>query len=142
MIKQAIKIRIYPTKLQREMLNKTFGCCRLLWNQMLAERNEVYQQLKDNPEALTKYKYITEKEYKTEFEFMKEVDSKALQSTTRHLLEAFTNFFKGLKQTRKVGYPRFKFKKNKQSYTTYNINNNIKIDFAYKRIKPPRLRHG
>ena len=139
-INQAIKIRLYPTTLQRELLNKTFGCCRLLWNQILAERNDVYQRLKEDPEALREHKYKTEKEYKQEFEFMKEVDSKALQSTTRHLLEAFQNFFKGLKEGRKVGYPRFKSKKNKQTYTTYNINKNIKIDFDQKRFKLPKVK--
>ena len=103
-INMAIKVRIYPTVLQRELLNKTFGCCRFLWNQMLAERKFVYQQLKKNPESLKNYKYKTEKEYKREFKFMKEVDSKALQSTTRHLLEAFQNFFKGRKKTQKAGF--------------------------------------
>lgn len=137
---KAIKIRIYPNVLEREFLNKTFGCCRLLWNQMLAERNEVYQQLKENSEALRAHKYKTEKEYKQDFKFMIEVDSKALQSTTRHLLEAFQKFFKGLKQARKVGYPNFKSKKHEQAYTTYNINNNIKIDFTKKRIKLPKIK--
>jgi len=107
---------------------------------MLAERNSVYQQLKEDSEALREHKYRTEKEYKQAFEFMKEVDSKALQSTTRHLLDAFQNFFKGLKEARRVGYPRFKSKKNKQAYTTYNINNNIKIDFNQKRIKLPKVK--
>jgi len=139
-INKAIKIRLYPTKYQQEILNKTFGCCRLLWNQMLVERNKVYQRLKDNPELLRNYKYKTEKDYKTLFEFMKEVDSKALQSTTRNIIDAFKNFFNGLKETRKVGYPRFKSKKNKQSYTTYNINNNIKINFKRKRIKLPKIK--
>ena len=139
-VNQAVRVRIYPTNLQREVLNKTFGCCRLLWNQMLAERKSVYQQLKDNPETLREHKYKTEKEYKQEFEFMKEVDSKALQSTTRHLIEAFQNFFKGLKKTRKVGYPRFKSKRSRQSYTTYNVNDNIKINFDRKRIKLPKIK--
>lgn len=139
-VNQAVKVRIYPTDLQREVLNKTFGCCRLLWNQMLAERNDTYQQLKDDHEALRKHEYKTEKEYKQEFEFMKEVDSKALQSTTRSLIEAFQNFFKGLKENRKVGYPRFKSKRNRQSYTTYNVNDNIKIDFDRKRIKLPKIK--
>ena len=139
-VNKAIKIRLYPTIVQRELLNKTFGCCRLLWNQMLAERNKVYQQLKEDSEALKEHKYKTEKEYKQEFEFMTEVDSKALQSITNHLLEAFQNFFNGLKKAQKVGYPRFKSKKNKQTYTTYNINNNIKIDFEEKRIKLPKIK--
>ena len=137
---RAVKVRLYPNAYQREMLNKTFGCCRLLWNQMLAERNDVYELLKNDKKQLNIYKYKTEKEYKMEFKFMKEVDSKALQSTTRHLFEAFNTFFKGLKETRKVGYPKFKSKKNKQSYTTYNVNANIKIDFDSKRIKLPKLK--
>ena len=139
-INKAVKVRIYPTPLEQELLNKTFGCCRLLWNQMLAERNNIYQQLKEDSKALRAHKYKTEKEYTQEFEFMTEVDSKALQSTTRHLIEAFQNFFNGLKEARKVGYPRFKSKKQKQTYTTYNINNNIKIDFEKKRIKLPKIK--
>ena len=139
-INKAVKVRIYPTPREQELLHKTFGCCRLLWNKMLAERNETYQQLKEDSEALRAHKYKTEKEYKQEFEFMAEVDSKALQSTTRHLLEAFQNFFKALNEARKVGYPRFKSKKRKQTYTTYNINNNIKIDFEKKRIKLPKIK--
>ena len=81
-INKAVKVRIYPTLLEQELLNKMFGCCRLLWNQMLAERNNIYQQLKEDSEALRTHKYKTEKDYKQEFKFMKEVDSKALQSTT------------------------------------------------------------
>ncbi|MBD3211276.1 MAG: helix-turn-helix domain-containing protein, partial [Candidatus Lokiarchaeota archaeon] len=54
---------IYPTHLEQEILNKIFGCCRLLWNQMLAERNNIYQQLKEDFEALRTHKYKTEKEY-------------------------------------------------------------------------------
>ncbi len=107
---------------------------------MLAERNEVFQEFKENSETLRNYKYKKEKDYKQEFEFMKEVDSKALQSTTLYLIEAFNNFFNGLKVSRKVGYPRFKSKKSKQSYTTYNINSNIKIDFDLKHIKLPKIK--
>lgn len=139
-INKAIKVRIYPTFLEQELLNKTFGCCRLLWNQMLAERNAVYHQLKKDSEALSAHKYKTEKVYKQEFEFMTDVDSKALQSTTRHLLAAFQNFFKGLKEAQKVGYPRFKSKKHQQTYTTYNINYNIKIDFEKQCIKLPKIK--
>ncbi|MBD3211490.1 MAG: helix-turn-helix domain-containing protein, partial [Candidatus Lokiarchaeota archaeon] len=47
-INTAVKVRIYPTPLEQEILNKTFGWCRLLWNQMLAERKNIYQQLKED----------------------------------------------------------------------------------------------
>ena len=131
---------MYPTQDQQTMLNKTFGCCRKLWNEMLNERSETYNQLKDDKEKLYAHEYKTEKEYKQIFPFLKEVDSKALQSSTNNLLLAFKNFFNGLKKSHYIGYPRFKSRKNKQSYTTFNINNNIKIDFEAKRIKLPKIK--
>lgn len=139
-INRAYKFRLYPNQDQRIMLDKTFGCCRFLWNQMLHERTKTYQHLKDDKDALYFHKYKTEKEYKVDYTFLKEVDSKALQSSTRNLLTAFQNFFNGLTKTRKIGYPKFKSRKNKQRYTTYNINNNIKIDFQLKKIKLPKIK--
>ena len=96
---------------------------------MLEERIQSYKELKDKNDTLYKYKYKTEKEYKQEYSFLKEVDSKALQSEWRHLKSAYDNFFKNLKKGSKKGFPRYKSKKSKQSYTTFNINNNCKIDF-------------
>ena len=76
---KALKLRIYPNVQQTTMLNKTFGCSRFIYNTMLAERKEVYSQLKDNSRELYEYKYKTEKQLKEEFEFLKEVDSISLQ---------------------------------------------------------------
>jgi putative transposase len=136
----AYKFRIYPNKGQEEILNKTFGCCRFLWNQMLAEHDDVYARLKDDKDALHDYKYKTEKQYKQAFEFLKEPDAKALQNVNRNLFQAFQNFFDGVAGKRpRVGYPRFKSKHGKQSYTTNNINDNIKIDFKKKKLKLPKI---
>ena len=139
-INRVYKFRLYPNRDQQVILNKTFGCCRFLWNRMLHERTETYQRLKDNKDDLYSHKYKTEKEYKQQFHFLKEVDAKALQSSTNNLLVAFKNFFDKLKKQRKAGYPRFKSRKSKQSYTTYNINNNTKIDFRKKKIKLPKVK--
>jgi putative transposase len=140
LVNMAYKFRIYPNAGQGEILNKTFGCCRFLGNQMLNERNEVYQRLKDDKEALHSYKYKTEKEYKQDFPFLKEVDAKALQNVNRNLFQAFQNFFDGVKGKRpSVGYPSFKSRHGKQSYTTNNINENIKINFKNKMIKLPKI---
>jgi putative transposase len=94
---RAYKFRIYPKKKQKELLDKTFGCCRFFYNKMLEERKRVYDLLKDDKKALYNYKYKTEKENKKEFEFLKEVDSKVLQSEWRNLQSAYRNFFEGLK---------------------------------------------
>lgn len=134
------KFRIYPNAGQEEIVSKTFGCCRFLWNQMLNERNDTYQRLKDDKESLYSYKYKTEKQYKQDFPFLKEVDAKALQNVNRNLFQAFQNFFDGVKGKRpRVGYPSFKSKHGKQSYTTNNINENIKINFKNKMIKLPKI---
>jgi putative transposase len=135
---------LYPNKDQQEQLNRTFGCCRFLWNQMLAERNVKYKQYKLDG---IKSKYKTEAEYKVEFPFLKDADSKALQNVNWHLQEAFSRFFKNC-QDRKakktklyIGYPRFKSRhKAQNSYTTDMINNNIKIDFFKRTLQLPKFK--
>ncbi len=137
---KAIKLRIYPNEKQRIQISKTMGCSRFLYNQMLAERNEVYERLKDDKKELKNYKYKTEKRYKEEYPFLKEADSIALQSSREHLQDAFSNYFEGLKKGRKVSFPRFKSKKGKKSYTTKQTNGNIKINFERKKLKLPKLK--
>ena len=137
---RAIKLRIYPNEAEQVQIKKTIGSSRLLYNLMLAERIDVYEQLKDDKETLHNYQYKTERQYKEEYPFLKEADSIALQASREHLENAYAHFFNGLKKGRKVGYPRFKSKKGKETYTTKQVNNNIKIDFENKKIKLPKLR--
>ena len=75
---KAYKYRMYPTKEQQIYLAKTFGCTRFIYNQMLAERISTYEKYKDNKEELKKQKHSTPAQYKSEFEWLKEVDSLAL----------------------------------------------------------------
>lgn len=70
---KAYKIRIYPNRVQAEQINRTIGGCRFIFNQMLAERREVYEKLKDERELLKVYKYKTEKQLKAVFSFLMEV---------------------------------------------------------------------
>ena len=136
---RAIRFRIYPNQQQKSLLDKTFGCCRFIYNKMLEEKVQVYEELKDDKQTLHDHRYKTEKQYKQEYSFLKEVDSKALQSEWRHLKSAFDNFFRNKKKEIKEGFPKFKSKKSRQSYTTYNINNNCKIDFENKKLKLPKI---
>ena len=94
---KALKIRIYPNKSQSAQLAKTFGCCRFLYNSMLAERIEVYKKLKDSRRELFEHDYKTEKQYKEEFPFLKEIDSIALQQARIDLSVAYQNFFRKCK---------------------------------------------
>ena len=85
----AVKIRLYPNQGQKDQFDRTFGCCRFLWNQMLAEHQQAYKQYKLDGVKST---YKTEAEYKKEFPFLKEADSKALQNVNWHLQDAYSRW--------------------------------------------------
>lgn len=141
MIHKALKIRLYPNKTQETLILKTLGSCRFLYNQMLAERIKIYEELKDNKQLLQVHKYKSEVDYKTEFEWMKEVDATALQQSRADLSAAYTNFFRSLsgKRKGKSGFPKFHKKGRKDSYRAINNNNGIEVDFENSKIKLPKL---
>ena len=143
-IYKTYKFRLYPNRTQEILLNKTFGCTRFIYNQMLNERKETYEKYKESKEVLKKYKYQTEKEFKQEFEWLKEVDSIALQQSRVDLEMAYKNFFDsitGKRKGKKVSYPKFKSKKEtRQTFRTINVSNNIDIVFDSHRVKIPKLK--
>jgi len=138
----SLKVRIYPTQEQAVLINKTLGCCRQVYNTMLASRLDFYDEnikdkelTKQEKAALYKsYKAPTEKELKQRYEYMKEVSSVALQQSRRDQEGAFQRFFKGLAK-----FPRFHSKKQKNSYREININNNCKFFWNARRITLPKI---
>ena len=130
---KAYKYRIYPNEEQEIQLNKTFGCTRFIYNQMLADRIKSYEENKDLDIKIIKYP--TPAQYKKEYEWLKEVDSLALANAQMNLDKAYKNFFRD----KSVGFPKFKSKKdNHKSYTTNNQNGTIYIE--NNRIKIPKLK--
>ena len=146
---KAYKFRLYPTKKQAELINKTIGCARFVFNYSLSKQQEkdkmwyiaeeMYQcgQLPCNNwkgEFFNKYKSIKDiKELKKHYPFLKEVDSVALQSSVENLDNAYNRYYKHL-----GGKPKFKSKKNEvQSYKTKMVNGNIKV--LDKHIQLPKL---
>ena len=138
---KSFKFRIYPNRIQTELMNKTFGCCRFIYNSMLSERKSAYEVLKDDKQKLWEYKYKTEKDYKNEFEWLKEVESSSLQQARIDLSKAYMNFFKSLSGKSKGNsmFPKFHKKNDKNSYRVMNNNSNIKIDFENHKIKIPKI---
>ncbi|PFW49642.1 RNA-guided endonuclease TnpB family protein [Priestia megaterium] len=130
---KAYKFRLYPTDEQALLIRKTFGSVRFVYNKMLAERKETYQNLKEDKEALKKVKHPTPAKYKKEFEWLKEVDSLALANAQLNLDKAYKAFFKG-----NARFPKFKSKRHKQSYTTNAVNGNIQLLDGH--IKLPKLK--
>ncbi|MEH7413026.1 RNA-guided endonuclease TnpB family protein [Priestia megaterium] len=130
---KAYKFRIYPTKEQKIVLHKTFGCVRFVYNKMLAERIDTFERLKDDKEKLKKIKHPTPAKYKKEFEWLKEVDSLALANAQLNLDKAYKALFKG-----NAKFPKFKSRRHKQSYTTNVVNGNIELLDGH--IKLPKLK--
>ena len=132
MANRAFEFRIYPNRAQKELLAKTFGCVRLVYNHYLDRKKQLWEESKQSMSYNACAKDLTS--LKKEKEFLKEVDSIALQQSLRHLDTAYSNFFK----RKDNGYPRFKSKRRgKQSYTTMNVNHNIRIEKG--RIRLPKL---
>ena len=129
---KGVKFRIYPNSKQKDLINKTLGCCRLIYNKGLVMRKDSFDNgskigYKETSSMLTKLKKDNE------YSFLKDVDSIALQQSLRDLDRAYKNFFNKL-----ANYPNFKSKHNHhQSYRTINQGDNIRIVNKY--IKLPKL---
>lgn len=131
-MEKAYKYRIYPNKKQIELMHKTFGCVRYVYNYYLAKRQEVYEKESRTMGYNECSKDLTT--LKKELEWLKEPDKCALQNSLKSLNVAYGNFFRD----KSVGHPKFKSKKTHRfSYSTNCTNNNI--EFFNNRIKLPKL---
>lgn len=129
---KGIRFRAYPTKEQKDLINRTLGCCRLIFNEGLALREKAFKQ-GDKAGYTATSAMLTSLKKQDDFSFLKEVDSIALQQSLRDLDAAYKNFFQ-----HRADKPVFKSKhSNHQSYRTINQGNNIRIEG--NRLKLPKL---
>ena len=110
MAEKAYKFRLCPNKQQEELIRKTCGCARFVYNTTLAARQDAYKSgaslsgndcVKMLPGLKVKYPWL------------KEVDSTALQSSVKNMDQAYQNFFSfrsGARKGKPVGFPKFKAK--------------------------------
>lgn len=134
---KSYRFRLYPTKEQEALIQKTFGCCRFVYNHYLAMRIESY---KDRGETLN---YVACSNNLTSLKgdllWLREADATALQSSLRDLDTAFQNFFRGIKKGQHVGYPQFKSKRNRRkSYKSKCTGTNIRV-IDDKHVQLPKL---
>ena len=107
MTERAYKFRFYPTTEQENLLRRTMGCVRLVYNKALATRTIAWYekqeriQYKETSSLLTNWKKVEE------LDFLNEVSCVPLQQCLRHLQKAFANFW-----GKRAKYPRFKVKRN------------------------------
>ncbi|NES81773.1 MAG: helix-turn-helix domain-containing protein, partial [Moorea sp. SIO2B7] len=109
MIRQAQKVRIYPTSSQKQQLAGAMGCCRWWWNFALNQSLQTYQETGKSLSRAGLNALLPN--LKQEHEWLTtEVYSQSLQQTSLNLSRAFINFFE-----RRAKFPRFKSKHGKQS---------------------------
>ena len=125
---KSFKIRIYPNKEQQVLIDKTFGCTRFIYNFMLNLKQKLYKKFNINLSYNNMSKILTElKKHKL---WLCEVDAVALQQSLKNLDIAYQKFFSGNE------YPKFKSKRDKNSYRT---NDKLKIDINNRKIRIPKV---
>lgn len=133
-ILKAYKYRIYPNKEQEILIQKTFGCCRFVYNQTLAYRIELYQTQEKSMSKFDCNNYVNHV-LKPRYNFLLEPDKSSLTHSVWDMDNAYQKFFK-----EHAGFPKFKSRHNhRKSYTTDFTNNNIEISFEKNQIKLPKL---
>ena len=129
---RAYKYRLYPTAAQQMSLAKHFGCCRWVYNWALDAKTKAWQ---DSKQRLTSYDLITQLpklKKQAETEWLREVNSQALQQSVIHLELAFDRFFKT-----KKGYPKFKSKRD--NHQSFSCPQGTEVDFKTGTIYLPKL---
>lgn len=127
-MEKSFKYRIYPTKEQENLIQKTFGCSRYVYNYFLNKRIELYESEKKSMTYNECSKDLTQ--LKKETEWLREPDKCSLQNTLKDLDNAYNRFFK-----KHSSFPKFKSKKNNKK--SYRTNSHIKFGDGY--IQLPKL---
>ena len=133
--------RLYPTYKQKELIDKTIGCSRFVYNHFLSDRTNDYKQTGKHKSC---YDQIKELPSLCEFyPWLSEVDSCSLRTSLFNLDDAYKRFY-----NKQNEFPRFKNKDIGNSYKTNNIKNkykdknyeSIKVDFQKRIITLPKLK--
>jgi putative transposase len=124
---QAVKVRLYPTEQQKLELTKNFGAVRKVWNYYLDKSNKDYLETKKGFKYNDAAKDLTQLKRTSEYQWLSEADSQALQQSLKNLEKAFKNFFEG-----RAKFPNFKSRFHKQAIAypqrvTVTKNNCVKL---------------
>lgn len=136
-MKKGLEVRLYPSKEQRVLIDRTLGCSRFVYNHVLGMKKELWEdyKLSFNPNL---------KSFKEEWKFLTKVPSQALANSYMDCLTAFNNFFNSLKGKSKAEqkFPKFHKKGQKDSFriaaTKTSKGYDIRIE-DYEHIKVPKF---
>lgn len=150
-IHKSLKVRLYPTEDQEILFNKTFGCCRFVYNKYKEEKDSFYNEnIKDRnlskkeiQEVYKTFKPKTQKEFCDEFEWLREIPAITVTDSIRKCDAAYSNFFQscsGKRKGRKAGFPKFKSRKERnQSFSVYMLSKNC-LDWEHRLITIPKFK--
>ena len=134
---KSYKTEINPTFEQKQIINRTIGVCRFIYNFYLAHNREIYESEKRFVSGMDFSKWLNNEfiPNNSEFSWIKDVSSKSVKQSIMNAEKAFKNFFKG-----KSKFPKFK-KKNKSNVKMYFVKTDAKaiISCERHRIKIPTL---
>ena len=135
MAEKAFKYRIYPNSAQTELIQRTFGCTRFVYNHFLDRRIKLYEQSKETLNYVGCSAELTA--LKETHDWLREVDATALQTALRDLDNAYQNFFRRVKKGGEApGFPKFKSKKSsRKSYRS----NSRSIWLTERTVRLPKL---
>lgn len=131
-INRTYRFRLYPNKVQIDLLSKHFGCARFVYNYFLNQRIEQYKLTGKSDNYYTQAKFLTELKKQETTTWLKEVNSQTLQFAIQCLEVAYTNFFQ--KCTK---FPKFKSKRSKNSFTVPQF-----ASIINNRLFIPKFREG
>ena len=138
---KAYVFRMYPDEKQKNLISKSFGVSRFIYNHFLEEKQNEYKKTGKSKSAFEECKEIPY--LIKEYPFLKEIDSCLIRNSIFNLDDSYKRFFNKL-----GGYPKFKKKGTHDSYKTNNIKstykgktyNSIRIDLKNKTIFLPKLK--
>lgn len=134
---KSYKTEINPTFEQKQIINRTIGVCRYVYNFYLAHNREIYESEKHFVSGMDFSKWLNNEfiPNNSEFQWIKDVSSKSIKQSIMNADRAFKNFFKG-----KSKFPKFK-KKNKSDVKMYFVKTDTKVIIPCERhrIKIPTL---
>lgn len=110
MTKRAYKYRFYPTPEQEQLLARTFGCVRFVYNAVLRYRTDAFHERREKIGYVAANAELSRMKKSEDTAFLNEVSSVPLQQCLRHQQTAFKHFFEG-----RARYPSFKSKRHRQS---------------------------
>jgi len=134
---KSYKTEIKPTIEQKQIINRTIGVCRYVYNFYLAHNKEIYEKEKTFVSGMNFSKWLNNEflPNNIEYQWIKEVSSKSVKQSIMNADRAFKNFFKG-----KSHFPKFK-KKSTSDVKMYFVKTDAKaiIPCERHRIKMPTL---